>query len=146
MRPCMPHLFPIEVSVKGSLPLMVASVPAGFPSPAEDYLEDELELKSLLVRRPAATYFLRVRGASMEGAGILDGAIVVVDRSLAPQSGDVIIAVVDGEMTLKYLQAHGAGWILRPGNPEFPAIEVKAGQTLDCWGVVTAAINQFTRR
>ena len=83
------------------------SVVAGFPSPAEQYLEPPLDLNELLVKRPAATYFVRVQGDSMSGAGISDGDILVVDRSLRPASGDIIIACVDGDFTVKTLRLGG---------------------------------------
>lgn len=123
-----------------------ARVPAGFPSPAEDYQEEILDLADLLVRRPAATFFVRVRGDSMNGAGILDGAVLVVDKSLAPRDQDIIIAVVEGEMTVKRLCAGAAGWELHPANTAYPVRVLSEDVGLDCWGVVTAVINQFTRR
>ena len=86
------------------------SVVAGFPSPAEQYLEPPLDLNELLVRRPAATYFVRVEGDSMVGAGISDGDLLVVDRSLRPADGDVIIASVDGDFTVKTLRLGNGEW------------------------------------
>ena len=85
-------------------------VVAGFPSPAEQYLEPPLDLNELLVRRPAATYFVRVEGDSMVGAGISDGDLLVVDRSLRPANGDVIIASVDGDFTVKTLRLGNGEW------------------------------------
>ena len=96
------------------------SVVAGFPSPAEQYLEPPLDLNELLVRRPAATFFVRVQGDSMIGEGIHDGDLLVVDRSLRPASGDVIIACVDGgETTVKSLYITDGQWELRPANKDF---------------------------
>ena len=133
---------------------VAGSVVAGFPSPAEQYLEPPLDLNELLVKRPAATFFVRVEGDSMIGAGIRDGDLLVVDRSLAPADGDVIIAAVDGEFTEKTLRVSGNGkrgagarggvrYLLEPANPDYPSIEIKAGNQLDCFGVVTSVIHQF---
>ena len=126
------------------------SVVAGFPSPAEQYLEPPLDLNELLVRRPAATYFVRVEGDSMVGAGIRDGDLLVVDRSLRPADGDVIIASVDGDFTVKTLRLgkreEGKGkrdvW-LEPANPKFSVIKFESFQELDYFGKVTACIHRF---
>ena len=90
-------------------PKLSGSVVAGFPSPAEQYMEPPLDLNELLVKRPAATYFVRVSGDSMTGAGINDGDILVVDRSLRPADGDIIIACVDGDFTVKRFRERGTG-------------------------------------
>jgi DNA polymerase V len=129
------------------------SVVAGFPSPAEQYLEPPLDLNELLVKRPAATYFVRVEGDSMIGAGIHDGDILVVDRSLRPASGDVIIASVDGDFTVKTLKLGNGEWGTGNGkeirlvaeNPKYPDIVLKPGQELDYFGKVTACIHQFNK-
>ena len=136
------------------------SVVAGFPSPAEQYLEPPLDLNELLVRRPAATYFVRVEGDSMSGAGIHDGDLLVVDRSLRPADGDVIIASVDGDFTVKTLRLgngeRGTGngergmgndreIRLVAANPKYPDIVLKSGQELDYFGLVTACIHQFKK-
>jgi len=123
-------------SVKGS-------VVAGFPSPAEQYVEPPLDLNSYLVKRPAATYFVRVEGDSMVGRGIHDKDLLVVDRSLRPANGDVIIASVDGEFTVKTFMKDKDGIRLEPANPDFPAIRIKSGQELDYFGKVTAVIHKF---
>ena len=123
------------------------SVVAGFPSPAEQYMEPPLDLNELLVKRPAATYFVRVSGDSMSGAGINDGDVLVVDRSLRPADGDIIIACVDGDFTVKRYAVRGTGCekriSLEPANPHFPVIVLKAGQELDYFGKVTACIHRF---
>jgi len=119
------------------------SVVAGFPSPAEQYQEPPLDLNELLVKRPAATFFVRVQGSSMTGAGINDGDLLVVDRSLRPASGDVIIACVDGDFTVKTYRRDKDGVRLEPANLDFPVIRIKPGQELDYFGKVTAAIHRF---
>jgi DNA polymerase V len=130
---------------------VAGSVVAGFPSPAEQYLEPPLDLNELLVKRPAATYFVRVEGDSMIEAGIHDGDLLVVDRSLRPASGDVIIASVDGDFTVKMLRLgnrdEGIGnrdeIRLEPANPKYPTIVLEPGQKLDYFGKVTACIHRF---
>ena len=120
------------------------SVVAGFPSPAEQYLEPPLDLNELLVKRPAATYFVRVQGDSMIEAGIHDGDLLVVDRSLRPASGDVIIASVDGDFTVKTYRRDKEGIRLEPANPSYPVIKLKPNQqALDYFGKVTACIHKF---
>ena len=129
------------------------SVVAGFPSPAEQYQEPPLDLNELLVKRPAATFFVRVQGDSMIGEGIHDGDLLVVDRSLRPASGDVIIACVDGDFTVKTYRrerkkdANGAlrdEVRLEPANTDYPVIVLKRGQELDYFGKVTACIHRFS--
>ena len=116
---------------------------AGFPSPAEQYQETPLDLNELLVKRPAATFFVKVQGDSMIGEGIRDGDLLVVDRSLRPASGDVIIACVDGDFTVKTLRVGKREVWLEPANPKFPVIKLKPGQELDYFGKVTACIHRF---
>ena len=122
---------------------VAGSVVAGFPSPAEQYLEPPLDLNELLVKRPAATYFVRVEGDSMVEAGIHDGDLLVVDRSLRPASGDVIIASVDGDFTVKTYRRDKEGIRLEPANPSYPVIKLKPNQALDYFGKVTACIHKF---
>ena len=132
------------------------SVVAGFPSPAEQYQETPLDLNELLVKRPAATFFVKVQGESMIGEGIHDGDLLVVDRSLRPASGDVIIACVDGDVPVKTLRVGKKGngeWGMGNGgevrlvaaNPDYPDIVLKPGQELDYFGKVTACIHQFKK-
>ena len=126
------------------------SVAAGFPSPAEQCLEMPLDLNELLVKRPAATFFVKVQGDSMIGEGIHDGDLLVVDRSLRPADGDIVITCVDGDFTVKTLRVgkreEGKGkreiW-LEPANPKFPVIKLNPGQELDYFGKVTACIHRF---
>ena len=119
---------------------------AGFPSPAEQYIEPPLDLNDLLVKRPAATYFVRVAGDSMDGAGIRDGDLLVVDRSLRPSDGDIIIASVDGDFTVKTYRRDKNGVRLEPANASYPVIRLVQGQELDYFGKVTACIHKFTGR
>ena len=125
------------------LAFFTCRVEAGFPSPADDYLEGTLDLNEHLIRRPAATFFLRVSGDSMTGAGIYPGDILIVDRSLPPADGRIVIAVVDGELTVKRLSRRRGRIRLLPENPRYPPIDITAEQDLRVWGVVVHAVHSF---
>ena len=126
------------------LALLARRVPAGFPSPADDYLEGEIDLAQLLIERPAATFLMRISGHSMTGAGILDGDYVVVDRSLEPRPGHVVVAVLAGEMTIKRLRRTKAGrLVLLAENPDYPAIAIQEDDGAEVWGVVTGVVRKL---
>ena len=128
------------------LPVFSSRVPAGFPSPAEDHVEGKLDLNQHLIRRPAATFFVRASGESMRDAGIFDGDLLVIDRSLTPQVGDVVIAVVRGDLTVKRLARAGRNaWRLAAANAAFPDIPVDE-DGCEIWGVVTNSIRRHCRR
>ena len=118
-------------------------VRAGFPSPAEDHMVQRVDLMAQLIRHPQATYLLKIRGESMRGVGIFDGDIVMVDRAITPRSGQVVVAVIDGEFVCKTLYQRSGRIKLKAANDTFPDITPKDGQTLEIWGVVVAAIKQF---
>jgi DNA polymerase V len=118
-------------------------ITAGFPSPAEDHVVQRVDLMAQLMRHPQATYLLRVRGESMIEAGIFDNDVVMVDRAITPRSGQVVVAVVDGDFVCKTLYQRGGRIKLKAANPTFADITPKDGQTLEIWGVVIAAIKQF---
>lgn len=123
-------------------PLMIAPVSAGFPSPADDYVECVLDLNEHLVKHPVATIFVKVRGHSMTGAGIQDGDMLIVDRSLEPQDGSVIIAVLNGDLTVKRVRQTNGKVYLQPENRAFAPIEVPAEADFQVWGVVVYAIHR----
>ena len=126
------------------LPLLGRLLPAGFPSPADDYLEGEIDLNRLLIERPAACYLMRVSGPSMSGAGILDGDLVVVDRSVEAVSGHVVVAVVHGEMTIKRLRRlRDDRYLLRAENPEYPSTVVGEEHAAEVWGVVVGCVRKM---
>lgn len=124
------------------LPLFSHKVAAGFPSPADDYIEGRLSLDEHLIQHKDATFFVRAKGNSMTGAHIDDGDILIVDKSLKPQFGDIVVAVVDGEFTVKFLAQRGEAVMLMPANPKFKEIEFKDGQELEIWGVVTSSVKK----
>ena len=123
------------------LPLYSCKISAGFPSPADDHLEKKLDLNSHLIKHPAATFFVRVNGDSMINAGINDNDILIVDRSLKPSHGKIVIAVVDGQMTVKRLHKRSGKLILMPENNHFKPIEITESMTVEIWGVVVTSIH-----
>ena len=123
--------------------LLKNTVCAGFPSPAEDLGAQRIDLTSLLVTHTQATYFLKASGHSMVEAGIFDGDIMVVDKAIKPRHGHIVVAVVDGDFTVKRLYQRAGRVKLRAANVTFPEIVPKEGQTIEVWGVVTATIKRF---
>ena len=113
------------------------SLPAGFPIPADDFAEKNLDLNKILVSRPAATFFVRVSGHSMQKAGIFDGDILVVDRSLNPKNGQVIVACIDGEFTIKHYYKKGKQVILKPNSSDldYKDLIIEPDQEFEVWGV-----------
>lgn len=128
---------------KKTFPLYQAPASCGFPSPAADFQEDSLSLDKLLIQQPAATFFAKASGHSMEGAGILDGATLIVDRSQTPRSGDIIIALLDGDLLVKRLILEDKQVILQSEHPDYPPVALTSEQQLDVWGVIVASINQY---
>jgi len=123
--------------------LLTERVAAGFPSPADDFLEGQLDLNEHLIRHPAATFFVRVTGDSMVGAGIHSGDMLIVDRALEPTDKKVVIAVVNGELTVKRLQKQRDRLILIPENDAYKPIIVEEGTDFEIWGVVTNVIHSL---
>lgn len=121
------------------------SVRAGFPSPAGDYLEGKLDLTEHLIQHPSATYYIRVSGDSMINYGIFDNDMLIVDRSLEPRQGDVVIIALDGELTCKLLAYQNNIPYLKSGNPDYPPIEMK-NKEIHIWGVVIHNIHSFRKR
>jgi DNA polymerase V len=130
----------VRVSHKSAeIPLFNHKVSAGFPSPAADHVEDRLSADQYLVKNPTATYFVRVKGDSMLNAGIFNGDVLVVDRSLDPGIGQIILAEVDGEFTVKYLGQNQ----LTPANPNYQSIKFDDADTIALIGVVTGSMRKF---
>ncbi|KAF3361930.1 Protein UmuD [Chlamydiales bacterium STE3] len=124
------------------LPEFVSAIQAGFPSPAEDYIERSLDLNELMVKHPAATFFVRVEGDSMKDAHIQSGDILVVDRALEPTNGKIVVAIVNGEFTVKRLKIAKDGVFLVPENNAYPALKIHSETDFQVWGVVTYVIHK----
>jgi DNA polymerase V len=124
------------------IPLYLDSVPAGFPSPAQDYVERALDLNELLVKRPAATYFVRAQGDSMIEAGIHPSDILVVDRSLEARHGDIVIAALNGELTVKRLETRPQARLV-PMNSAYAPIDIPEEADLELFGVVTNVVHSL---
>lgn len=125
------------------LPLVGSCVQAGFPSPADDFNTKRIDLTEQLIQHPQATFLLRVRGDSMREAGIFDGDVLVVDKAIRERHGHIVVALVDGEFTVKKLYLLNGVMRLMAANPTYPNIVPREGQTIEIWGVVTFAIKQF---
>lgn len=137
----------VDINPAGSplpLPLYSSRVPAGFPSPADDYLEKHLDLGSFLIKRPASTFFVRAEGTSMINAGILDKALLIVDRSLTPQHNDIVIAALDGQLTCKILDLKKRE--LRSANLSYLPMPIAEGNELEVLGVVIHVVNSLCTR
>ncbi|MBF0382293.1 MAG: repressor LexA [Magnetococcales bacterium] len=140
------EIFSAQDSEGQAIPLFSSMVPAGFPSPADDYIENQLDLNQYLINHPAATFFVRVSGTSMTGAGINHGSILVVDRSLEPNDGDIVVAVIHGELTVKRLKRYQGGRVfLVPENPDYKPVELTQEMEVTIWGVVTSAVQEFRK-
>lgn len=125
-------------------PLVLSHIQAGFSSPADPYIEELLDLNALMVTHPAATFFVRVSGDSMKNAGISSGDILVVDRSIDPGNGKIVVALLNGEFTVKRLRIEGKKIALIPENPAYLPIEIRENSDFQVWGVVTYAIHKCT--
>ena len=133
---------PFESRTKLAIPFYAGKVQAGFPSPAEDHMEKSLDLNEHLVSNPAATFFVRAQGDSMQDAGIYSGDILVVDRSVEPKDRQIVVAMLDGDFTVKRLTRKLGKVFLEAENQAYPAIEITENQELVIWGAVTFVIHQ----
>ncbi|MEG1617031.1 MAG: translesion error-prone DNA polymerase V autoproteolytic subunit [Bacteroidales bacterium] len=118
------------------------AIAAGFPSPCQDYLEGSIDFNKELIRNPSATFCARVSGNSMVEEGIEDGDILVVDRSIRPCDGKIVVSFIDGEFTLKRLRIDNTGIWLQPANPAYSPIRIEEGNNFQVWGVVTYVIKR----
>jgi len=125
-------------------PLFLSRVEAGFPSPADDYVETALDLNDLLIKRESSTFFVRASGGSMTEAGIHNGDVMIVDRALEPEDGSVVVAALDGDLTVKRYRVFSGQPYLVPESDEHDSIPVKAGQELVVWGVVKHVIHEVS--
>ncbi len=136
-------IFELEQKTKVIRPLFTCGVSAGFPSPADEHIDRKLDLNELLIQHPVATFFVRVAGDSMKDAGINHGDILVVDRSLEAASGKIVIAIVNGELTVKRFVQNHISCQLVAANSDYPPVEITEDTDFSVWGVVTSVIHQF---
>jgi len=132
----------LSVRSRQPLPLYLSPISAGFPSPAEDYIDRKLDLNEHLIKHPAATFFVRVAGDSMRDAGVIDGDILIVDRAVEPCTGSIVIAAVNGELTVKRLKKKRSRLWLMPENPDYSPTEITPEMQFEIWGVVTYIIHK----
>jgi DNA polymerase V len=133
-----------KITDRKLIPIFSSKVRAGFPSPADDHLEKRLDLTEYLINQPDATFFITIAGDSMRDAGILSGDKAIVDRSRKARVGDIVLAVVDGEFTIKLLGKTKQGTAkLIPANPDYPIIEIKEEMQFEVWGVVVGTFRKY---
>jgi DNA polymerase V len=137
------QIFKADLTNPQDLPLFLPTIKAGFPSAAEDYLDRSLDLNEYLIKHPNATFFVKVKGDSMIGAGIHSGDILIVDRSLEAKNKNVVVAILNGEFTVKRLSKSKDKITLMPENPQYKPIEVPAGSDFEVWGVVLHVIHSL---
>jgi DNA polymerase V len=138
-------VFTVEGSSALRVPMMAWSAAAGFPSPAEDYVDRPLDFNELLIEHPAATFAIRIEGDSMTGAGIFPGDVAVVDRAKKAVNGSIVLALLDGSFTVKrYRTKSGAVW-LQAENPAFPDMPLSEASSFEVWGVITRSIRMLAR-
>jgi DNA polymerase V len=135
-----------NTSSEMSLPLIDGGIAAGFPSPAQDYIDLKIDLNKELISNPSSTFYGRVKGSSMQDAGISDGDILVIDKSLEPQDGDTAVCFIDGEFTIKYIKIEPDAVYLIPANSNFKPIKVTEENNFCIWGVVTYSIKSHKKK
>lgn len=140
------EIFRADTTTQLNLPYADDGIKAGFPSPAQDYMEVSLDLNHELVKHPASTFYGRVSGLSMVDEGIEDGDILVIDKSLEAQENDLVVCYIDGEFTLKRIKIEKEVIWLVPSNPAFPQIKVTEDNNFVVWGVVTYTIKNNRRK
>lgn len=140
------ELFRADTSSQVELPFADTGIRAGFPSPAQDFMEYGLDLNQELIRHQASTFIARVKGDSMKGAGIYDGDMLVIDKSLAPFDGAMAVCYVDGEFTLKFIKVNKNGLWLIPANETFHPIRITDQNNFLIWGIVTYSIHNQKRK
>lgn len=125
------------------IPLQICKIAAGFPSLVEEYIDENIDLNKYLIKHPAATFLVRVSGNSMIGAGIHDNDLLIVDKSINPTNGKIVIAAIDGYLTVKRLIIKNSITYLQAENDEFPAIQINPEAGIHIWGVVTNSIHSL---
>jgi DNA polymerase V len=134
------EIFALDDTTDLRLPMIQSRIAAGFPSPADDYIEDRIDLNKELIKNPSSTFLARVSGNSMVNAGIGDRDLLIVDRSVQPRNDSILVCVIDGEFTIKKLRKVGEDYYLMPENDQFKPIKVSVENDFRIWGVVTYSI------
>ena len=137
------QIHPVDGSIKIPLPFYQGPLRAGFPSAADDYLDQQLDLNEHLIHHPASTFFVKVKGDSMINAGIHSGDMLIVDRSLEPKHRNIIVAVINGEFTVKRLLKSNGNCQLEPSNPNYPVFQITGSMDFEIWSVVLHVIHSF---
>jgi DNA polymerase V len=141
-EPILPEIIFPDKDSSLLLNLYTSHIPAGFPSPAEDFMEKRLDLNDHLIRNPASTFLVRVKGNSMVNAGIFDGDLLIIDRSIEATDGKIILGVLNGEFTIKRINKKGKKLLLAPENENYQPIEITEEMDFQIWGVVTFSIHK----
>ena len=136
------EFYSAETTTELKIPLFESGVSAGFPSPADDYLDLPIDLNEFLIKHPAATFYVRVKVNSMEGAGIRNGDLLIVDRAEEPRNKSIVLGIIDGEFTVKRIKKKGSDLYLMPDNPEFKPIKINDNMNFQVWGVVTYVVHK----
>lgn len=139
----MKTLFKPSVKSKKKTPYFEGKVSAGFPSPADDFADEKIDLNELLIKHPAATFFVRVKGKSMKNAGIRDGDLLVVDRAEEPKNNSIVVALLNGEFTVKRIRIKNKQMYLVPENKHFKETEITDDLDFEIWGIVKHVIKSF---
>lgn len=136
------EFFTANTTSQVPLPFFEGGIAAGFPSPAQDYIDLKIDLNTELISNPSSTFYARVKGTSMQDAGISDGDILVIDKSIEPHDGATAVCYIDGEFTLKYIKIEADAVYLVPANPKFQPIKVTEENDFCIWGIVTFSIKK----
>lgn len=134
--------YTVDNRIKLEVPFFNSPISAGFPSPAEDYVDLKLDLNKFLIKHPSATFYVRVKGDSMKNAGIFDNDILIVDKALDPKNGDIAVCVLDGEFTVKRIKKQKDQLFLMPENTDFQPILITDNNDFKIWGVVSYVIHK----
>jgi DNA polymerase V len=136
------EFYSVDSQTKLEVPLFESPISAGFPSPAEDYVDLKLDLNKFLIKHPSATFYVRVKGDSMKNAGIFEGDILIVDKALDPKNSDIAVCVLDGEFTVKRIRKQKDQLYLIPENPDFQPIKITEKDDFKIWGIVSYVIHK----
>ena len=136
------EIHPVEFNQRLELPFADGGIYAGFPSQAQDYMDMAIDLNEVLINHPSATFFGRVKGNSLQEAGVDEGDILIIDKSIEPTNGDMAVCFVDGDFTLKFIERHDNEILLIPANKDYKPIRITEDNDFQIWGIVTYTIKR----